>query len=221
MTTWAAYKTQSDVPAALTPALGTDGTTVTDAATTVLGAIGANSANNVFNSATVVSNADGSVLERLEMLQGNIGPSYSSGRYLSTYANFALPAWGTATAHEVFVVTGLVRVRMWIEVISNVDSEAHGATLVFGNEVAGQAAQFIAETNETALLLGTLWYSATPALFTAAYTAAVMDYVVNGTDIGYTVAGEALTQGTMRFHCVWEPLNSSGLVEIGGGGDFA
>lgn len=49
-------------------ALGTDGTTVTDSATTVLGAIGADNANNAFASTSVVANVDGSVLERLEAL---------------------------------------------------------------------------------------------------------------------------------------------------------
>ncbi len=47
-------------------ALGTDGTTVTDSATTVLGAVGADNANNAFASTSVVANRDGSVLERLE-----------------------------------------------------------------------------------------------------------------------------------------------------------
>lgn len=47
-------------------ALGTDGTTVTDSATTVLGAIGANNADNAYSSSSVVANRDGSVLERQE-----------------------------------------------------------------------------------------------------------------------------------------------------------
>ncbi len=54
-------------------ALGTDGTTVTDSATTVLGAIGANSANNEFSSSSVVANLDGSVLERLEAMMDPLG----------------------------------------------------------------------------------------------------------------------------------------------------
>jgi hypothetical protein len=54
-------------------ALGTDGTTVTDSASTVLGAIGANNANNAFLSSAVVSDADGSVLERQEYLQTQVG----------------------------------------------------------------------------------------------------------------------------------------------------
>ncbi len=50
-------------------AMGTDGTTVTDSATTVLGAIGADNANNAFGSTSVTANADGSVLERQEYIQ--------------------------------------------------------------------------------------------------------------------------------------------------------
>lgn len=51
-------------------ALGSDGNAVTDVATSVLGAIGANNNNNAFDSTNVVANADGSVLERLEQVQG-------------------------------------------------------------------------------------------------------------------------------------------------------
>jgi hypothetical protein len=59
----------------LVDALGTNGTAVTDSAVSVLGAIGANNAANAFGSATVVANADGSVLERQEFAQDLIGAS--------------------------------------------------------------------------------------------------------------------------------------------------
>lgn len=63
----------------LVDALGTDGTTVTDAAASVLGAIGADSANNTFASTLVAANENGSVLERLEQIQEavNIGTGTS------------------------------------------------------------------------------------------------------------------------------------------------
>jgi hypothetical protein len=62
-----------DGTANLVDALGTDAVTVTDSATSVLGAIGANNNNNAFASTSVVANHDGSVLERLEgMLNTNI-----------------------------------------------------------------------------------------------------------------------------------------------------
>jgi len=57
----------------LVDALGSNGTTVADSATSVLGAIGANNADNAFTSAAVVANADGSALERLEFVQTKVG----------------------------------------------------------------------------------------------------------------------------------------------------
>ena len=61
----------------LVDALGTNGTTPVDAATSVLGAIGVNDADNAMDTGTVASNRDGSVFERLEHL--NAG---KSGEYL-------------------------------------------------------------------------------------------------------------------------------------------
>lgn len=66
--TWGISPTPPDV----VDALGTTGGTITDSALSVLGAIGANSANNAFASNLVAANADGSVLERLEYLQSAV-----------------------------------------------------------------------------------------------------------------------------------------------------
>jgi len=55
----------------LVTALGTTGAVVTDSATSVLGAIGADNGNNAFASTSVVENGDGSVLERLEEIRGS------------------------------------------------------------------------------------------------------------------------------------------------------
>jgi hypothetical protein len=59
----------SPTPPDVVDALGTDGGTVVDSAVSILGAVGANNANNAFASNLVVANADGSALERLEYLQ--------------------------------------------------------------------------------------------------------------------------------------------------------
>jgi len=55
----------------LVDALGTNGTTPVDSATSVLGAIGVNDNNNVMDTSTVVDNEDGSVFERLEHVQAD------------------------------------------------------------------------------------------------------------------------------------------------------
>ena len=63
----------------LVDALGTNGTTVADSAVSVLGAIGADNADNAFASTLVASNADGSVLERQEYVQAQIGALVNTG----------------------------------------------------------------------------------------------------------------------------------------------
>lgn len=86
-------------------ALGTDGTTVTDSATTVLGAIGADNANNAFSSSSVVANADGSVLERLEALMDPLsGYNPRMGFGVTKVSNLAD---GSGT-DDLFTVTGRV-----------------------------------------------------------------------------------------------------------------
>lgn len=57
----------------LVDALGTNGTTVTDSAVSVLGAIGADNNNNAFASTNVAANRDGSVLERTEQIIQTVG----------------------------------------------------------------------------------------------------------------------------------------------------
>lgn len=64
---------EDDGSPSLVTALGTDGVNVTDIATSVLGAIGANNANNAMDSSSIVSNNDGSVLERLEGILSILG----------------------------------------------------------------------------------------------------------------------------------------------------
>ena len=163
--------------------------------------------------------ANSSVVTRIGILQNHVGASYNSSRYLAVTADFTSATWNdfaTTPKHEVFNVTGCVRLRMWITCTGNVDSAAHGATVCFGHESDTDA--FIAATDETELDSGDLWYDATPTLGCDTFATVVMDYVSNALDVGYEIAGEALNAGSLVFHCVWEPLNSTGAVTAGAGG---
>ena len=151
---------------------------------------------------------------------GAVGQSAnaSSENYIAVTADFTSATWNifTTPKHEVFTVTGLVRVRLWVECTANVDSTGHGATIAFGHEAATNA--FIAATDEDTIDVGELWYAAAPATKGVAFTTAVFDWVLNGLDIGYEIGVEALTTGSLVFHCVWEPLNATGNVVAGAGG---
>lgn len=143
----------------------------------------------------------------------SLAPSTSSGGYLSHTVDLSVSANLSIASHEVFTVTGLVRVRLWVEVTGDVTSSGGASTLSFG--VAGTVAEFISATGEDDMDGGEIWFDATPAETFVAFSSGVFDYMSNGIDVGYTIAVEATTVGTLVFHCVWEPLNATGSVVLG------
>lgn len=92
----------------LVDALGTDGTTVTDAAASVLGAIGADSANNSFASTLVAANEDGSVLERLEQLQEAVNKGTGTALAANKSLVDALGTDGTTVTDAAASVLGAI-----------------------------------------------------------------------------------------------------------------
>jgi hypothetical protein len=150
-------------------------------------------------------------------LQGG-GVSVLSANHIAVTADFTSATWNifTTPKHEVFTVTGIVRVWTWAECTGSVDSAGHGATIAYGHEAATSA--FIAATDETTIDVGELWYATGPATKAIAFATAVFDWVLNGLDIGYEIGVEALTEGSIVFHCVWVPLSDGATVAAGAGG---
>lgn len=142
----------------------------------------------------------------------------SSGNYLSVTADLGAAPWLSIASHEVFTVTGLVRVHIWIECTEPVTSGGV-CTIQFG--VEGATGAFIASTDATAISASDLWYDTTPATVYEISDLVIMDYTVNGLDIGYEIGTTVTTDGTLVFHCVWEALNSNGNVVAGAGGTLA
>jgi len=152
-----------------------------------------------------------------EVLLGQVNAN--SPNYIAVDAVFAgAPAavWATVATHRVFVVTGICRLRMWIMAGGNVDSAGHAATVTFGHQ--GDPDAYIIATDEEALDVGELWYDNTPTTFEDAFANAVFDRVINGLAVGYEIAVEVLTAGSLIFHCVWEPLSVGASVVAGAGG---
>ncbi len=146
----------------------------------------------------------------------SLPPSINSGGYLSLSVDLSGSPWNTDATHEVFTVTGLVRVRLWVECTEDVTSSGGNSVLTFGHAVAANA--FITTTGEDDIDAGELWIDATPTEKAATFASVVFDWVSNGIDIGYEIDTEVTTNGTLVFHVVWEPLNSTGSVSIGAGG---
>ena len=206
----------------LVDALGTDGTTPVDAATSVLGAIGVNDANNIMGTAAVVANSDGSVFERLEAIAAAGGLGFQHPNYLavSTGTFDTTGVWSTAAAHEVATITGAVRMTIIPEIVTTVVSVGDTGTVALGDATTTNS--LIAATTMGAGLAATgeLWVDASldDTLAIESKIDALTFVIANGKDIGYTVATNALSDGSITFHIFWTPINATGAVVAGEGG---
>ena len=150
--------------------------------------------------------------------------SAAATSHLSVTADMTSATWNTDGTHEVFTVTGSVRLRMWIICTATLTDAANLAAIRFGaeNDVNG----FIATTGAAGkdgvtLTAGGFWYTTTGTVVTPLASSAIIDrLIVGGLDVGYRINGEALTGGTLEFHCCWEAMNASGSVVAGAGGSL-
>lgn len=212
--------------------LGSDGTTATGAlAGSLLGAIGTNEAiaDTPFTSATVTADADGSVLERLEMVQSNQGISYNSPRYFTVPCDLASATWNTVAAHSFVAVTGACRIQFIVEFDTNLVSTS-ADTLALG--FVGNAAGILAATALDDMDAGDVLTVTHVALVGSSpvaggfvnngLTASVFDVVsLNGADLIYTISDHVGVSGIIRFHVWWTPLNATGVCAAGAGGTGA
>ena len=116
---------------------------------------------------------------------------------------------GDIGTFALFTVTGAVRAK--ITAICT-DTLVGAATLECGYATA--TAVIIAQiADATALATGELWYDATPTTVFDAESAAALEFVLgDGQDIFLTIGAANLTDGTVVFKVVWEPLTPGAAV---------
>jgi len=156
--------------------------------------------------------------------------SVNAPNHLVVVADLATGSgWETVASHEVFTVTGLVRVRMWALCTETLTSGGT-PTLVIG--VEGDTDQFITNlgswtagdvfvwlaSNTMAGANGENWALTNGDIAGLSVYPVVLDIVLYGIDIGYEIGTAAMTDGTLEFHCVWEPLSAGATVAAGTGG---
>lgn len=139
---------------------------------------------------------------------------------IEVVADLSSATWNTVAAHEIATVSGLCRVWILAEVeVTGDDTSGDTATIALG--WAGAATSMIAATEVDDLAAGELWYDATPTTTGDTPANVLLDRIINGQDIGFTIAGEAATAGQIRFHIWWTALESGAEVAAGAGGTFA
>lgn len=147
---------------------------------------------------------------------------YGAKNHVAVSADMSSATWNTVASHEVFTVTGAVRLYMQIYCTETLTDAADGASIQFG--LAGATDAFIASTGAAGaggntIEAGEFWIDATPAdTYTASATLA-WD-IGGGLDVGYEITGAALTDGTLVFSGWWFPLSAGANVVAGAGGSL-
>ncbi len=153
-------------------------------------------------------------------------PSYSHPNYIAVTADMTSATWNTVAAHEIATVTGAVRMQIMIETVATIVTVGTNGTLALG--YAGNTAAIYAATLLDAALTGDVWTGIYGGVATTeiagaeaggSITHAIQDVVVlGGIDVGYTIATNAGTTGSLIFHIWWTPLDATGAVVAGAGG---
>lgn len=202
------------------------------------------------DTSTVTANDAGSNLERLEqidvdtstirvatgvtipftiaILDAAADPSASHANYFTVTADMTSATWNTAAAHEIAAVTGACRVKILVETTATVITTGTNGTMALG--YAGNTSAIFSATVLDAALTNDVWTAVYGSAATtvvggadaqSALTSALFDVVVvGGVDVGYTIATNAATTGTLTFHVWWTPLDATGAVTAGAGGPF-
>jgi len=147
-----------------------------------------------------------------------LGLSNTDPNYIKITADMSSATWNADATHEILIVTGVVHVKIVCECVATLTDTAGNGTISLGIDT--DADLWIADTDSDTVLTATLWYNDTPATNNTT-TTVVIDKIVSGADIGYEIDGEALTGGTMAFHCWWEPISTGSSVTAGAGGVLA
>ncbi len=186
-------------------ALGTDGTTPIDAATSVLGAIGVNDASNAMDSSAVTSDNDGSVFERLE--------------YVGLNANRGVKKTvGSLTTANLFTITGFVKVVNIIGYVTTAGQASANNTKLVMTPTGGTATDLCAVLDFTAVAQYSILN------ITGTFANAIVETGVIGlkaleqADAFLTSAGVLsmncanTTSGVIDWHIEYVPMSSDALI---------
>ena len=148
--------------------------------------------------------------------------------YTEASVTMAALTTGTVAAHKALLVTGLVRYEIVTEVVATLTDAANAGTIIVGtaddtDSINGQGTPLDTDRCVTNGLLPVDGADIASADSPASYIDSPGDVdcvargVSNGRDIIYTIAGEALTDGTLRWHCRWWPLEPGANIAPGDG----
>ena len=135
--------------------------------------------------------------------------------YIRKTVDFTSSTWNTVATHELYTVTGVVRIKLIAYCTESLTDTGGTATIQLG--VEGTTNNMIAATTITTIDINELWYDNTPAAINTPANV-IFERVINGLDIGYQIVNEALLDGTLVFELWWEGLSDGATISAGAGG---
>jgi hypothetical protein len=129
------------------------------------------------------------------------------GRITIKAVVFAAATTGSVAVHNLFTVTGLVKLKIFG--VCSEDLASGGASTVEVGTTLNTAG-LIALTTSTTIDSGDIWNAAAPASDYVSST--LSEFLVNATTIKYEIKVDTVTDGTITFYCIWTPLDSTGSV---------
>ncbi len=185
--------------------------------------IGENNADNEFVSTAVVANADGSLLERVEYVQGlTAGVGALAATQLTLQPNLAMKtfsATGTSLTTglspvSAFTVTGHVMLRVFgVTGGTALASTGTNGTLAVG--ISGSTTIYLGTTtmDGTNFTAGAVWIDTSATLKSEAFVAAnLVWHLASSNTIIVTVATNSSTSGILTLYCEWRPLSVGATV---------
>ena len=138
--------------------------------------------------------------------------SVNAPNHIAVTVDMTSATWNTVATHEVFAVTGAVRMRVWI--LCTETPTGDGA--IFPMD---QAISWAPEaTGLDEISSGQMLSTQSGASGSRPMSVGVFDRVVFAVGAGYRIDNAPATGGTFVFHCVWEPLSDGATVVAGAGG---
>lgn len=113
---------------------------------------------------------------------------------------------GTGNPYSLFVVTGVVEMRIFG--VCSVDLAGATATLEVG--VASNTAALIAQTTATNIDQNDIWLSNSPGLKAQAFGGE--SFIVADATIIETAGTANITAGQIDYYCIWRPISDGATV---------
>lgn len=168
--------------------------------------LGADTSNNDQATTNVTANADGSIVERLEFLQGR------TTQLASKAVTFTAAAYEINTAVAVFTVSGTVEVRCWGQVSTAIEADAgNDGTISLGVEDDVDILLPVTTVNETNFAQHDVWTDSGTQQGDA-FAAADWVVVANSEPIEINVLVEDITAGAMTLYAEWRAVTAGATV---------